>query len=82
MADITVTASFALPHPHREHNVVYRMKENRLKVRRVQLQAIYACGIVSDILTAGVYTNLSHSQISMLIPVVKFTYPYSTYMLH
>ena len=57
----------------------YRIKEkNRLKVRCEQVQAIYACGIVSDILTAGVYTNLSHSQISMLIPVIIFTYIHVT----
>ena len=48
----------------------------------MQVQAIYACGIVSDNVTADVYTNLSHSQIHLLIPVVIFTCPYNTYMLH
>ena len=53
----------------------------------MQVQAIRACGIVSDILTAGVYRNLRHSQISMLIPVVMYLhnyilYPHSTYILH
>ena len=56
----------------------YRMKENRLKVICVQVQAIHACGIVSKTLTR-VYTNLRHSQISMLLPVVIYQHTHTVH---
>ena len=56
----------------------YRMKENKLCV---QVQAIHdhACGIVSKTLTTGVYTNLRHSQISMLLPVVMYQHTHTVH---
>ena len=54
----------------------YRMKENKLCV---QVQAIHACGIVSKTLTTGVYTNLRHSQISMLLPVVMYLHTHTVH---
>ena len=57
----------------------YRIKEHRLKVRCVQVQAIHACGIVSEILPAAVYIKLRHSQISMLISVVMYLHTHTVH---